>query len=188
MNEGKRNGRRGGTSLPVISMAPWQPAVEAAILRHRNRAGGLLPLLHEVQRVLRHVPPDAIPFIANAMNLSRAEVHGVVSFYHDFRESPAAKHMLRICRAESCQAVGANELLRHAESALKTSLHGTSADGSVTLEAVYCLGNCALSPAVELDGMVYGRVSPERLDALLADAQSRGGSDSAASQSAGAKS
>jgi formate dehydrogenase subunit gamma len=114
------------------------------------------------------VPPDSLPLIARELNLSRAEVHGVVSFYHDFRETAAGAHTVRICGAESCQAVGANELLKHASEKLGVQLHGTTPDGRLTLEPVYCLGNCALSPAVQIDNRVHGRVTFARLDALLA--------------------
>jgi formate dehydrogenase subunit gamma len=164
--ERNKSPRRRG-ALPVVTLAPWHDSVEGAIQRHRERPGALLPILHDIQAELRHVPPDALPVIAHALNLSRAEVHGVVSFYHDFRETPSGRHMLRICRAESCQAMGANTLLEHARTTLDVDLHKTTADGEFTLEAVYCLGNCALSPAVEIDGRVFGRVTPQKLDILL---------------------
>ncbi len=162
-NESPR--RRG--ALPVMTLAPWHDAVEGAIQRHRDRPGALLPILRDIQESLRHVPPDSLPAIASALNLSRAEVHGVVSFYHDFRETASGRHLLRICRAESCQAMGANALLEHARTSLGIDLHGTTPDGEITLEAVYCLGNCALSPAVEIDGRVFGRVTTQKLELLL---------------------
>ncbi len=143
----------------------------AAVERHRSRPGALLPILHEIQGALGHVPPDAVPEIAHGLNLSRAEVHGVVTFYHDFRNAPPGRHVVRVCRAESCQAVGADALATHLEQTLGVDSHGTTNDRAFTLEPVYCLGNCALSPAVVVDGEVYGRVTPERLDALLADAR-----------------
>jgi formate dehydrogenase subunit gamma len=161
----KPNGRR--STLPVMTLAPWHDAVEGAILRHVHRPGALIPILRDIQRDLRHVPPDCIPVIASALNLSRAEVHGVVSFYHDFRETAAGAHTIRICRAESCQAVGANELLEHAKRRLGVDLHHTTSDGDFSLEPVYCLGNCALSPAIDIDGRVYGKVSPQKFDALV---------------------
>lgn len=128
-----------------------------------------MPLLHEVQHALGYVPPEAIPVIAEALNLSRAEVHGVVSFYHDFRDHPAGRHVMKICLAESCQAVGCDALRAHVEQKLGVGLHGTTEDGAITLEPVYCLGNCALSPAVMVDNDVYGRVSPKRFDAIVAE-------------------
>jgi formate dehydrogenase subunit gamma len=100
-------------------------------------------------------------------------VHGVVSFYHDFRESPPGRHVLHICRAEACQAMGADRLVAHAKERLGVDFHGTTPDGAITLEPIYCLGNCALSPAVLADGELHGRVSPERFDALVAELEAR---------------
>jgi formate dehydrogenase subunit gamma len=164
---GNGKGRRRTSLLPVVNIAPWSTAVEGAIMRHLHRPGALIPILHDIQSELRHVPPDSIPVIARALNLSRAEVHGVVSFYHDFRDNPAGLHMLRICRAESCQALGGEDLVAHVKNRLGIEMHRTTPDGAVSLEPVYCLGNCALSPAVELDGKVYGRVTPQKVDVLL---------------------
>jgi len=147
----------------------WQGTVAAALERHRDRPGALLPILHDIQSGLGHVPAEAVPEIARDLNLSRAEVHGVVSFYHDFRDTPPGRCMVKVCRAESCQAVGADELVAHLEARLGITWHETTPDGGVTLEPVYCLGNCALSPAVTVDGEVYGRVTPEQLDGLLAN-------------------
>ena len=154
---------------PETATAPWTPAVQRALDDHKARPGALLPILHEIQQRVGHVPPEAVPVIAEALNLSRAEVHGVVTFYHDFRDHPAGRHVLKVCLAESCQAVGCDHLLAHAKQRLGVELHGTSADGAVTLEPVYCLGNCALSPALMVDGDVVGRATPEKLDGLLAD-------------------
>lgn len=154
---------------PETATAPWTDAVQQALEAHRDRPGALLPILHDIQHRIGHVPPDAVPLIADALNLSRAEVHGVVTFYHDFRDHPAGRHVLKVCLAESCQAVGCDHLLAHAKQRLGVELHGTSADGAVTLEPVYCLGNCALSPALMVDGDVVGRATPEKLDGLLAE-------------------
>src|SRR5205814_3975374 len=107
------------------------------------------------------------PLIADALNISHAEVHGVISFYHDFRHEPPGRHVLKMCRAEACQSMGCDGLIEHVESRLGTKLGGTSADGSFTLDTVFCLGNCALSPAVMLDGVPYGRVSPQVADLLI---------------------
>jgi formate dehydrogenase subunit gamma len=115
-----------------------------------------------------YISDEAIRHIAEEVNLSRAEVHGVVSFYHDHRTSPAGKRVIKICQAESCQAMGSNELTAHAEKTLGIAMHSTSEDGEVTLEPVYCLGNCACSPAVMIDRRVYGRVDADRFDALVA--------------------
>lgn len=134
---------------------------------HGNRPAALIEMLHEVQDTVGYIPVEAMPAIAAALNLTRAEVHGVATFYHDFRLEPGGRHMVRVCRAEACQAVGCEALAEHAEQALKTSFGGTTADGAVTLKAVYCLGNCALGPSVMIDDDLHGRVAPERFDALI---------------------
>lgn len=139
----------------------------AIVERHRHRDGPLIEILHDVQAEFGCVPPGAVPALARSLNLSRAEVHGVVSFYHFFRTTPPGRHVLRICRAESCQAAGGAALERHAEGRLGVQFGETTKDGRVTLESVYCLGLCAMSPAAMLDGEVYGRLTKERLDALL---------------------
>jgi len=143
--------------------------ITSCIEQYREVPGGLLPLLHAVQDKLGFVPPDSVPSIAKALQLSRAEVHGVISFYHDFRDVPAGNHVLQICRAEACQALGARALEAHAKSSLGVDFGGTTADGAITLEAVYCLGNCACSPSVRLDDQIHARVDATRLDELLAD-------------------
>ena len=154
--------------LPVMTLAPWHAAVERALVRYEKRPSALIQILHAIQDELRHVPPDAVPVIANVLNLSRAEVHGVVTFYHDFKSTPLGRHVVRICRAESCQAVGSDMLAARARAQLRVGDHGTTADGAVTFEPVYCLGNCACSPAVMRNEDVCGRVTPERFDELLA--------------------
>lgn len=133
-----------------------------------DRPGALLPVLHEIQAALGCIPPEHVPDIARALHLSRAEVHGVVSFYHDFRSVPGGRTHVQICRAEACQSVGARELERHATEALGISLGETTADGAVTLDGVYCLGNCACGPSVRIDDRVHGRVDSDKLDRLLA--------------------
>jgi formate dehydrogenase subunit gamma len=144
-------------------------AIADCIEQYRETPGGLLPLLHAIQARLGFVPADSVPSIAKALHLSRAEVHGVISFYHDFRSEPAGEHLLQICRAEACQAVGARELEAHAKASLGVDFGGTTTDGAITLEAVYCLGNCACSPSVRLDDQIHARVDAARLDELLAD-------------------
>jgi formate dehydrogenase subunit gamma len=144
-----------------------QAAVDEAIAQHAQRPGGLLVVLHAIQDRVGFVPPDALPRIALALNLSRADVHGVITFYHDFRTSPPGRHVVRLCQAESCQSMGSAALADHAKSRLGLDFHQTSADGAVTLEPVYCLGNCACSPALTIDGRVHGRVTPERFDRLV---------------------
>jgi formate dehydrogenase subunit gamma len=156
-----------------MSAAATQPGSsnEARILeivaRHLHRDGPLIEILHEVQAEFGCVPPGAVPVLARALNLSRAEVHGVVTFYHHFRTRPPGRRVLQICRAESCQAAGGRAVERHATRRLGVNFGETTPDGAVTLEAVYCLGLCACSPAAMLDDEVHGRMTPERLDALL---------------------
>lgn len=143
--------------------------IEEAIARHANQPGGLLPLLHEIQDGLGYVPPESLARIARAMNQSLAEIHGVVSFYHHFRQAKPGRHVVRVCVAEACQSMGANDLFEHACASLGVQSHGTTADGAVTLEPVYCLGNCALSPAVLVDDrQLHGRVDAQRLDGIVA--------------------
>jgi formate dehydrogenase subunit gamma len=147
-----------------------QATVQAIAAQHQALPGGLMPALHAVQAALGHVPDAAVPVLAEAFALSRAEVHGVLSFYPDFRRQPAGRHVLRLCRAEACLARGADALRARAEARLGCTLGQTRADGAVTLEAVYCLGLCASTPALMLDGEVHARVDPARFDALLAAA------------------
>ncbi len=141
--------------------------VGQALAEHRARAGALLPILHAVQDRLGFIPPESLYTIADGLNLSRAEVHGVLTFYHDFRTTPAGRHLVQLCRAESCQAMGCERLEARVKASLNIDFHETTADGAVTLQPVYCLGNCALSPAVMIDGQLYGRVTPERFDELM---------------------
>lgn len=157
-----------------MSAAPAGAVDEARILaaieRHRHRDGPLIEVLHEVQADFGCIPSGAVPVIARVLNLSRAEVHGVVSFYHHFRTQAPGRHVLQICRAESCQAAGGRAIESHAQKRLGVGFGQTTPDGRLTLEAVYCLGLCACSPAAMFDDEVHGRVTPERLDALIDDA------------------
>ena len=137
------------------------------VARHRERDGPLIEVLHEVQETFGCIPSGSVAVIARGLNLSRAEVHGVVSFYHHFRTRPPGRHVLQICRAESCQAAGGRAIEAHAKARLGVDFGETTADGRVTLEAVYCLGLCACSPAAMLDHEVHGRVTREGLDALI---------------------
>ena len=142
--------------------------VEEILRAHDGVEGLLLPILHAVQASFGYIPRDALPLIANGLNLSRAEVHGVISFYHDFREDPAGRHVLKLCRAEACQAMGADRVAAHAKGALGIDWHETTRDGAVTLEPVFCRGLCACAPAALVNGRVVGRVDEARLDALIA--------------------
>lgn len=163
-----------------MRQAPTQPrpAIGDATLRaiidsQMHLEGPLLPILHALQAAFGHVPETALPIIAERLNITRAEVHGVMSFYHDFRDAPAGRHVVRICRAEACKSMGADRLADHARARLGVDWHGTTPDGAVTLEPVYCLGLCACAPAVMVDGQgqnrLRGRVSPASFDALLAE-------------------
>lgn len=132
-----------------------------------DKPGALLPILHDIQDALGYIPDAAVPVIAQTLNLSRAEVHGVLTFYHLFRRRPPGQHTLYVCRAEACQSMGARELERQIKERLGIDFHETTADGRYSLEPIYCLGNCACSPAVMVDETVHGRVTAERLDELL---------------------
>jgi len=148
----------------------WSAAAAQSIIdRHAPERGGLLPVLHSLQHGFGYIPEEAIPMIAHALNLSRADVYGVVSFYQDFRRTAPGQHIVRVCRAEACRAVGATDLAHHAERVLAVGFGETRSDGSVTLDAVACFGNCALGPTVAVDGALHGCVTPEDFDALMAD-------------------
>ncbi|MDR2307108.1 MAG: formate dehydrogenase subunit gamma [Paucimonas sp.] len=146
----------------------YLPLIQRVLLREQQTPGALLPILHAIQAGIGHIPDVAIAEIAHALNLSQAEVRGVISFYHDFRTTPPARHTLRLCRAESCRSRGAEALAAQLREQLGLDDHGTSADGALSLRPVYCLGACACSPALELDGQLHARVTPERLRALVA--------------------
>ena len=141
--------------------------VEGAVESHQGKVGALLPVLHSVQDKLGFIPHQAVSLIASAMNLSRAEIHGVISFYHDFRTEPAGEHIVQLCRAEACQAMGARSLELHARERLGIGFGETTANGLFTLEPVYCLGNCACSPSIRINDDLYARISPESFDELI---------------------
>lgn len=148
--------------------APMRQAVLQAVDANRTRPGALLPILHAVQNALGYVPPESLALIAHELNLTRAEVHGVVTFYHHFRSTPPGRCVVRICRAEACQAVGARALEAHAKHTLGIDFHETTSDGAVTLEPVYCLGNCGCGPSVLIgDDELHARVTPAVFDALI---------------------
>jgi formate dehydrogenase subunit gamma len=141
--------------------------VVAIVDRNIAAEGPLLPILHDVQGEFGFVPQAALKLIADKLNLSRAEVHGVMSFYHDFREEPAGRHVLKLCRAEACQSMGGDRIAESAQAKLGLDWNETAEDGSVTLEPIYCLGLCACAPAAMLDGRVIGRLDEERLDRIV---------------------
>lgn len=167
-HEGDMSGSR-----TLLDLTPREATAAREIaLRHGNRPDALLEILHDLQEHLGFVPEAALPALAKALNLSRAEVHGVVSFYHDYRREPAGRHVIKVCRAEACQSMGANELIGMIERYLKVKLGQTTADGAITVEAVYCLGNCALSPAVMVDDKLVGRVDAKKFEKIVAECRS----------------
>ncbi|MFJ2991019.1 formate dehydrogenase subunit gamma [Collimonas sp. NPDC087041] len=141
--------------------------ISTLIVAQKALPGALLPILHAIQESVGFIPSEAVPLIAQELNLSRAEVHGVISFYHFFRQQPAGRHVVQICRAEACQARGSAALEAHAKAVLECDFHGTTSDGQFTLEPVYCLGQCACGPAVMIDDELHARVSPSGFNRLL---------------------
>ena len=155
-----------------MKVEPWETARAAEIIAELvHQEGATLVILHALQEAFGYVPEPAIPMIAQALNLSRAEVHGVFTFYHEFRKEPAGRHVVKLCRAEACQAAGGDALAARAEHTLGIGIGTTSADGAVTLEPIYCLGLCATAPSAMIDGRVVGRLDAKLLDALLTEAQ-----------------
>ena len=169
--------RRGWNAREFLKLQSEQ-AIQDEEIRHiilplKDKPGALLPVLHSLQDKFGYVPPEAVPVIADELNLTRADVHGVISFYHDFRSEPPGRHILKICLAESCQAVGGITLTALAKLRLGVDFHETTTDRAFTLEPAYCLGGCACSPTIMVDGEVHGRVSPERFSELLEEARSK---------------
>lgn len=136
------------------------------VLDHLGLEGPLLPILHAVQEAFGYVPEEAVPVIASELNLTRAEVHGVVTFYHDYRREPAGRHVVKMCRAEACQSMGCDDLISHAESKLGVAMGETSPDGRITLEPIFCLGLCATAPAALVDGTLRGRLTRDAIDEI----------------------
>jgi formate dehydrogenase subunit gamma len=147
---------------------PWAASRAAEIIAaHVGQEGATLPILHAIQQTFGYVPSAAIPQIAEALNLTRAEVHGIASFYHDFRRAPPGRHVLRLCRAEACQSLGADHLAAEVQARLDVGWHDTTPDGALTLEPVFCLGLCAVGPSGMLDGKPLGRLDPARVETAL---------------------
>jgi formate dehydrogenase subunit gamma len=147
----------------------WDDAVAGSIVNElKHLEGATLPILHALQDMFGYVDKSAVPLIAEALNVSKAEIYGAITFYHDFREAPAGKRIVKLCRAEACQSMGSEELVAHLKMAHGIDLDTTTQDGSLTVETVYCLGNCALSPAALIDGELVGRVDEDVLDAVCA--------------------
>lgn len=159
--------RDGAQTAPGRRDTTGSPALDAVIAPFVGMPGTLLPLLHAVQAAFGHIDDTVVPVIAQRLNLSRADVHGVLTFYHDFRRKPAGRHVLKLCRAEACQSMGADALVAQAERRLGTKMHGTRGDGQVTLEPIFCLGLCSAAPSAMLDGRIVARLTPARLDALI---------------------
>ena len=141
--------------------------IEEILKAHKGLEGALLPILHAVQAEFGYIPQEILPTIAKDLNISRAEVHGVVSFYHDYRETPTGRHVIKLCRAEACQAMGADQVAAHVQKSLGVDWHGTTADGAVTLDPIFCLGLCACGPAAMVDGKLIARVDVARMDKII---------------------
>ena len=152
-----------------------QQSISDLVGQYKALPGALLPLLHAIQSELGYVSDSAVPIIAKGLNLSRAEVHGVISFYHDFKTSPVGRHTVQICRAEACQSMGSRQLETHAKQTLGIDYGETTADGAITLEPVYCLGNCACSPSMRINDDIFARVDADRFDQLISDLSSEEG-------------
>ena len=159
------------TPTPALSKEQLK-AVDDILAHLKGEPGPLFPILHAIQDELGWVPDETVPVIAKALNRSRAEIHGVITFYHHFRRHPVGKHMVQVCRAEACQSMGCQDLEAHAKKTLGIDYHGTTADGQFSLEAVYCLGNCALSPSIRVNDDIVGKVSKERFDEVIAELRS----------------
>ncbi|SPJ35284.1 formate dehydrogenase subunit gamma [Kushneria phyllosphaerae] len=155
------------SQIPSPVADAWTPAqIQAVIDAHRERPGAMLPTLHAIQDRFGFIPDEAVPMIAETLRHTRAEVHGIISFYHHFRTHPAGRSVIQICRAEACQSVGSRQLEAHAKASLGVDYHQTTPDHEFTLEPVYCLGNCACGPSIRVNDDVYGRMTPEQFDEL----------------------
>jgi formate dehydrogenase subunit gamma len=155
----------GKTTLPEFAKSP----AEAICAAYGNKPDALLEILHDLQHDIGHVPENTLPIIAKALNLSRAEVYGVATFYHDFRLKPSAKHSIKLCRAEACQSMGGRELQTMVETFLNTKMGGTTADRKITLEATYCLGLCASAPAIMINEKPVARVNAAKFEKLVSE-------------------
>lgn len=152
----------------LIDVRAAKPDVASVIAsRYDNKPDALLEILHDLQHEVGHIPETSLPVLAKALNISRAEVHGVVSFYHEFRRKPAGRHIVKMCRAEACQSMKGNELAEAAQKTLKVKFGETTSDGAITLEAVYCLGLCATSPSLLVDERPMGRMTPKKFETLV---------------------
>lgn len=153
----------------MLDSREFAPRIEEILEAHNGIEGALLPILHDVQAAFGYVPPEALPQIAAHQNISRAEAYGVMTFYHDFREKPAGRHILKLCRAEACKSMGADALAAEVQERLGLDWHETTPDGRVTLEPIFCLGLCACAPAALVDGKVVGRLDAPKLAKILGE-------------------
>ncbi len=167
MQVSPKSGSRSGLQSDSEPVTNLEQTLDAIVAEHAGQIGALMPILHAVQEKWGFVPETAIPILASRLNLSRAEVHGVVHFYHDFRSEPAGKHVIQVCRAEACQAMGSVALEEHIKNTLGIDYGQTTTDGQFTLQAVYCLGNCACTPTLSINDHIYARVTPKRFELLL---------------------
>lgn len=152
----------------MSTQASFDPvAIAAIIARRQSMPGAMLPILHEIQEVVGYIPSEVVPAIADGLNVSRAEVHGVITYYHFFRQHPAGRNVVQVCRAEACQARGGEALADHAKAALGCDFHQTSSDGDFTLESVYCLGHCSCGPNIMIGDDLHARVSTDKFNQLL---------------------
>jgi formate dehydrogenase subunit gamma len=158
----------------TVDSASVEERVRDIIDAHRRDRGALLPILHALLAEFGYVDPEVLPLVAKELNISRADVHGVVTFYDDFRQEPPGYTTVRICRAEACQAVGAEEVVARAQERFGVKVGATTTDRSLTLEQVFCLGNCALGPSAEVNGRIYGRVDADRLNAIVTAVEETG--------------
>lgn len=149
------------------SAVSLQEIVDSAVSEHRGKIGALMPVLHSIQELLGYIPSESVPMMALQMNLSRAEIQGVIGFYHDFKTAPGGEHLVQLCRAEACQAMGSRELEMHVKQRLGIDFGETTSDGLFSLEPVYCLGNCACAPSVRINDGIHARVSTGRFDELV---------------------
>ncbi len=165
----KKEPKRGGATPPAEgnSTSPHEVAALAVCAKYGNKPDELLEIFHDLQDQLGYIPEPVLPVIGRALNRSRAEVYGVLTFYHDFKRYPVGKHVIKICRAEACQSMGTEKLCEHAAESLGVPLGGTTADGAITIEQVFCLGNCALSPAIMVGERLYGKVDAARFDEIV---------------------
>ena len=154
-------------AVPMLDSNQTAQRMAEILHAHHGMEGALLPILHAVQAEFGYIPQDVQPIIAKDLNISRAEVHGVVSFYHDYREKPAGRHVIKLCRAEACQSMGADRVAAHVQKMLGVDWHETTADGAVTLDPIFCLGLCACGPAAMVDGKLIARADVARMDRII---------------------